>query len=561
MPSTLPEAESPYRNFDRGPNEYHNGKEPPYTPITMVDRNGSVLCETDQFDLLGAIIYRDDVTTLEQYLDIAPWVIEEIEELPLYYSFFYIAVSHGSLGALKTLLSYYVRVIEPNQIITFRKRGFTLLNEAARRAYLEIVEFLLDNQPLYADIHERDYTGCTAIAADSDLYSTRYTEAFNWQPSVDKSEAVMNLLLDWGAFPSDVVARAHEDSSGKPETVLLMASELAGSKMIERLVSGGADVHAEFTKHSLQLRLYDEQDYIVDNVTAIHMASFRGNFVALETLLDHHGDTVSALEMVSSCDSRGSTPLHWAARNNLYNPNLHEIAQNIKTTIHLILDIDPAIVNVQDIEGNTALHYAARYFGENGEVFRPNFQSLCDKGADSSIHNNHGETPLHSMFSSDGTDETIDKQILSLLLAHGAKVNDIDHAGNTPLHITARRLDYHNIMSFLIEQGGDATIGNSTNETPVHVAASGDVSTPGLAEKVEIQNAVLTTLTNAGGIELMDLPNAEGKTPKQICKAQRDKWRGDENRERMINGRRERILASTASCSSISPVNVERCHN
>ncbi|KAJ9415848.1 ankyrin repeat-containing domain protein, partial [Fusarium oxysporum] len=494
---------------------YHNGKEPPYTPITMVDRNGSVLCETDQFDLLGAIIYRDDVTTLEQYLDIAPWVIEEIEELPLYYSFFYIAVSHGSLGALKTLLSYYVRVIEPNQIITFRKRGFTLLNEAARRAYLEIVEFLLDNQPLYADIHERDYTGCTAIAADSDLYSTRYTEAFNWQPSVDKSEAVMNLLLDWGAFPSDVVARAHEDSSGKPETVLLMASELAGSKMIERLVSGGADVHAEFTKHSLQLRLYDEQDYIVDNVTAIHMASFRGNFVALETLLDHHGDTVSALEMSMSKILRGTRPCI------------------------------------------TPLDISVKMGKSSGQIFK----ALCDKGADSSIHNNHGETPLHSMFSSDGTDETIDKQILSLLLAHGAKVNDIDHAGNTPLHITARRLDYHNIMSFLIEQGGDATIGNSTNETPVHVAASGDVSTPGLAEKVEIQNAVLTTLTNAGGIELMDLPNAEGKTPKQICKAQRDKWRGDENRERMINGRRERILASTASCSSISPVNVERCHN
>ncbi|EWZ29850.1 hypothetical protein AU210_012643 [Fusarium oxysporum f. sp. radicis-cucumerinum] len=275
-----------------------------------------------------------------------------------------------------------------------------------------------------------------------------------------------------------------------------MAFEWAGSKMIERLVSGGADVHAEFTKHSLQLRLYDEQDYIIDNVTAIHMASFRGNFVALETLLDQHGDTVIALEMVSSCDSRGSTPLHWAARNNLYNPNLQEIAQNIKTTIHLILDIDPAIVNVQDIEGNTALHYAARYFGENVEVSRPIFQSLCDKGADSSIHNNRGETPLHDIFSSDGTDETIDKQILSLLLAHGAKVNDIDHAGNTPLHITVRRLDYHNIMSFLIERGGDATIGNSANETPVHVAASGDVSTPVLAEKVEIQNGVLTTLTN-----------------------------------------------------------------
>ena len=54
-----------------------------------------------------------------------------------------------------------------------------LLNEAARRGYLEIVEFLLNNQSLYADLHERDYAGCTAIAAASDLYSTRYVEAFN----------------------------------------------------------------------------------------------------------------------------------------------------------------------------------------------------------------------------------------------------------------------------------------------------------------------------------------------------------------------------------------------
>ncbi|KAJ9413245.1 hypothetical protein QL093DRAFT_2123347 [Fusarium oxysporum] len=94
-------------------------------------------------------------------------------------SFFYTALSHRSLSALRTLLSYYEKVTGPHQRITFRERGFTLLNEAARRGYLE-----------------GDYTGCTAIAAASDLYSTRYIEAFNWQPSVDKNEAVMNLLLD-----------------------------------------------------------------------------------------------------------------------------------------------------------------------------------------------------------------------------------------------------------------------------------------------------------------------------------------------------------------------------
>ncbi|RKK80135.1 hypothetical protein BFJ71_g16015 [Fusarium oxysporum] len=463
-------------------------------------------------------------------------------------SFFYTALSHRSLSALRTLLSYYEKVTGPHQRITFRERGFTLLNEAARRGYLEVVEFLLNNQPRYANIHEGDYTGCTAIAAASDLYSTRYIEAFNWQPSVDKSEAVMNLLLDWGACPTDVVVRAHQDSLWKPETVLSMASEWAGAEMIERLVGGGADVHAQFTKDSLQLRLYDEQDHIVHNVAAIHMASFRGNFIALETLLSHHGDAMSAMEMVSSRDSRGAMPLHWATRNNLINPNSHETAHKVKTTIDIILDIDPGIVNIQDIEGNIALHYAASYFGGNGEVFMPVLETLCDKGADASIRNNRGETPLHKVLAS--TDGTIDKQIIFLLLTHGAKINNIDHAGNTPLHIATRRLDHHGVIAFLIEQGADATIGNSNNETPAHIAASGHVFVPGLAEKVKIQDGVLETLIKDGGVALMELPNEEARTPRQICEAQRDKWKEDEKRERMVNMCRQRNLAIAASCSS-----------
>ncbi|KAF5553649.1 hypothetical protein FMEXI_2298 [Fusarium mexicanum] len=515
MPPTLPEDKSPYGDFVRGPNEYHDDEEPPYIPMTMVDRNGSVLCETDRFDLLLAIICQDDMTTLEQYLDITPWALEENEELPLYYSFFYNAVSYGSLGALRTLLSYYKKVMGPSQRISFRKRGFTLLNEAARRGYLDIVE------SIFNDI-----------------------EAFHWQPSVEKSEAVMNLLLDRGACPTDVVSWINQYSFWKPETVLSMASEWAGAEMIGRLIGSGADVHAGFTKDSLQLRLDDEPDHIVENVTAIHMASFRGNSVALETLLAHHGGAMSALEMISSCDSRESTSLHWATRNNLFGPTLHERAQKIKTTIDLILDIDPAIVNSQDIEGNTALHYATFNFPRNGGVFMPVFKILCEKGADASIRNNQGETPLHKIFAI--ANGTIDKQIFSLLLAHGAKINDIDHAGDTPLHIAVRRLDNRDATDFLIEEGADATIGNLKNETPVHIAASGYVFTSGLAERVEIQNGVLATLTKAGGIELMDLPNAEGKTPRQICKAQRDTWRQDEEKARMINKRRERNLAIAA---------------
>ncbi|KAF5250356.1 hypothetical protein FANTH_4456 [Fusarium anthophilum] len=308
-----------------------------------------------------------------------------------------------------------------------------------------------------------------------------------------------------------------------------MTSEWAGSKMTERLVRGGADVHARFTEYSLVLRLYDEPGHVVDNVNALHMGSFRSNFVALEPLLAHHRNAASALETVSSCDSRGSTPLHWATRNSLFNPGLQERAQNIKTTIDLLLDIDPAMVNIRDIVGNTALHYAAFYFSGNGRVFMPVFETLCGKGADASTRNNQGETPLHKIFAI--ANGTIDKQILSLLVAHGAKINDIDHAGNTPPHVAVRRLDNHDAIDFLIEEGADATIGNLKNETLVHIAASGYVFTPGLTERVEMQNGVLAILTKAGGIELMDLPNAKGNTPRQICKAHREKWREDEEKK------------------------------
>jgi ankyrin repeat protein len=180
------------------------------------------------------------------------------------------------------------------------------------------------------------------------------------------------------------------------------------------------------------------------------------------------------------------------------------------------------MVNIQDIEGNTALHYAAGCFSGNGEVFVPVFETLCDKGADASIRNDQGETPLHIMLAT--ADGTINKQTISLLLAHGAKINDIDNAGNTPLHITARRLDHQDVIAFLIEQGADVTLRNLGKDTPVHIAASGLVLIPGLAEKVGIQDGVLATLTNAGGDGLMDLANAERKTPWEICQAQRDKW-------------------------------------
>lgn len=91
------------------------------------------------------------------------------------------------------------------QEITFQDRHFLLLNLAANCDHIDIVRFLLDNQPLYARIHERTWSKLTAILRAADAYNITRQNPISSQESFDRKEAVMNLLLDRGACASDVI--------------------------------------------------------------------------------------------------------------------------------------------------------------------------------------------------------------------------------------------------------------------------------------------------------------------------------------------------------------------
>lgn len=58
----LPETDSPYRAFRRGPNECDEDGNRPWAPMTMIDRDGSILFETEFFDLRSEIIRRNYIT-------------------------------------------------------------------------------------------------------------------------------------------------------------------------------------------------------------------------------------------------------------------------------------------------------------------------------------------------------------------------------------------------------------------------------------------------------------------------------------------------------------------
>lgn len=61
-----------------------------------------------------------------------------------------------------------------------------------------------------------------------------------------------------------------------------------------------------------------------------------------------------------------------------------------KNIVKILLERGGIDLNRRDAEGNTALHYVCR------EGYRDLAVLLLDKGADASLVNNRGETPLHA---------------------------------------------------------------------------------------------------------------------------------------------------------------------
>ena len=129
--------------------------------------------------------------------------------------------------------------------------------------------------------------------------------------------------------------------------------------------------------------------------------------------------------------------------------------------IQEIVQQNPALVNTQDKNGRTPLHFAT--WEENADAVR----FLLSRGADVNARDNWGRTPLLT---------AIYEEILvpnrvptvTLLLEHGADVHAKDKLGHTPLHIAA--FGEAEIAALLIEHGADVNAVDKSGETPLHKA-------------------------------------------------------------------------------------------
>lgn len=189
-----------------------------------------------------------------------------------------------------------------------------MVEVACGSGHVDMVKFLLDEDPLCETIYAKEYHGGRAL-----LCATQSLEYLSWDDEedqselrecIDRSEELINMLLDRGA-PVREANRVYqwEDIDEKHrlmETALGNVIKHGSYKLLSRLISNGADVH------SRQWAVPNEFGEGDQEVTALHLGSGYFNLEGIQALLDNRGE-MDLADMVSMSDGHGRLPLHWAA--------------------------------------------------------------------------------------------------------------------------------------------------------------------------------------------------------------------------------------------------------
>ncbi len=132
-------------------------------------------------------------------------------------------------------------------------------------------------------------------------------------------------------------------------------------------------------------------------------------------------------------------------------------------TVTRLLKADPKLVEATNVEGDTALHFAAGCRrGEQAAL--PLIRLLLERGASVEARNASGQTPiLYSAYAGF-------RQAVELFLDKGASFQYQDRNGRTPLHYAARE-GKASVVEVLIGQGADTSLKDNQGRTPLEYAA------------------------------------------------------------------------------------------
>lgn len=285
------------------------------------------------------------------------------------------------------------------------------------------------------------------INAYNDLGKTSLTEACK-----HKKWEVVKFLIQNGA---DI-----NQANKERKTILHFAATLANADMITFLIDNKADCNiqdnmgqlplhhacreANVTKEIIQIlfRNTDQKKQIDEKGnTFLHLAC-RGNKNAVIFLLSQE----KPFELNQKNDM-GQTPLHLAAETN-------------RSDIINLLEKAEADPNIQDNDGETALHYAAHDNYVNAMKSLLGFHNI-----QTNIVNAKKESPFHTaIFESDL--ELVEQMVQSKKFNMNQSIEQEELYGMTPMHL-ATHLNKLNILKMLIENGADINQVDNQKRSPL----------------------------------------------------------------------------------------------
>jgi len=321
--------------------------------------------------------------------------------------------------------------------------------------------------------------GITTVITASIFNNYKWTilGTFGFKPpdTICSNVDEMRDYLSKGGTPNLELYEQHTDDTRKRSNLLLCAIKHKSQPVVELLIANNANINdalrlvssVENTKF-LIAKGADVNSKDKYGQTALHYAVLNHEKKIINLLLSHQID-------INAKNKYGNTPLHLMFQkfenvdylnikfqgnldSYLYSYSFIRKNEKLRLSILKLLVNNGAIIDSQNNQGYTPLHFKPLYWHEN------EIKYLLEKGANINLKNKDGKTPL-MLRAKDGN-----FCIFKLLIDKGADVNTKDKYGDTPLHFATMNFNskVNAFTTILVKSGANINTKNYNGETPLH---------------------------------------------------------------------------------------------